>query len=74
MQAWIYAGANVNAINKQNETALMNATEYGETEIVQLLLGSGANANARNRDGKTALSLAKTEEAKQYLIAYGATR
>jgi len=67
-------GAKIDSADKKKNTALMNATEYGETEIVQLLLGSGANANARNRDGKTALSLAKTEEAKQYLIAYGATR
>jgi hypothetical protein len=74
IQALISAGANVNAVNKQGETALMNAAENGETEIVQLLLGSGADANARNRDGKTALSLAKIDEAKQYLIAYGATR
>ncbi len=74
VQALIYAGADVNAVNRQGETALMNAAENNETEIVQLLLGSGADANARNRDGKTALSLAKTEEAKQYLIAYGATR
>lgn len=74
VQALIYAGADVNAVNKQGETALMNAAENDETEIVKLLLGSGANANARNRDGKTALSLAKMEEAKQYLIAYGATR
>jgi ankyrin repeat protein len=53
---------------------LLKAAENDETEIVQLLLGAGADANARNRDAKTALSLAQTEEAKQYLIAYGANR
>jgi hypothetical protein len=74
VQTLISAGANVNAVNKQGETALMKAAENGETEIVQLLLGAGADANARNRDGKTALSLVKTDEAKQYLIAYGANR
>ena len=74
IQILISAGANVNAVNKQGETALMNAAENDETEIIQLLLGAGADANARNRDGKTALGLVKTEEAKQYLIAYGANR
>lgn len=74
VQTLINAGANINAVNKQGETALMNAAENGETEIVQLLLGAGADANARNRDGKTALGLAKTDEDKQYLIAYGAMR
>jgi hypothetical protein len=74
VQTLISAGANVNAVNKQGETALMNAAENGETEIVQLLLGAGADANARNRDGKTALSLVKSDEAKQYLIAFGANR
>ena len=74
VQALIYAGANVNTVNKQGATALMNAAENGATEIVQLLLGAGADANARNRDGKTALGLVKTDEAKQFLIAYGASR
>jgi ankyrin repeat protein len=74
IQALIYAGANVNAVNKRGETALMNAAENDDTEVIQLLLGSGADANARNREGKTALSLVKTDEAKQYLIAYGAIR
>jgi uncharacterized protein YgiM (DUF1202 family) len=74
VQTLIGAGANVNAVNKQGETALMNAAENGETEIVQLLLGAGADANVRNRDGKTALSMARTDEAKEFLIAYGANR
>lgn len=72
VQALISADANVNAVNKQGETALMNAAENGETEIVRLLLASGADANARNRDGRTALGLARTDEARQYLVAYGA--
>lgn len=74
VQTLINAGASVNVVNKQGETALMHAAENGETEIVQLLLGAGANANLRNRDGKTALSIAQNEEAKQFLIAFGASR
>ncbi|MDQ6787643.1 MAG: ankyrin repeat domain-containing protein [Acidobacteriota bacterium] len=74
VQTLIGAGANVNAVNKQGETALMSAAENGEVETVQLLLGSGANPNARNHDGKTALALVKNDDAKQYLVAFGAMR
>lgn len=72
VQALISAGANVNAANKQGETALINAAESGDPETIQILLSAGADAGARNRDGKTALALVKNEDARQYLIAYGA--
>lgn len=74
VQTLINAGANVNAVNIQGETALMHAAENGDSEIVRLLLNAGADANARNRDGKTALGLTKIDEAKQFLIAFGAIR
>jgi hypothetical protein len=72
VQALISAGANVNQINKQGATALMNAAEAGDAASVQALLGAGANPAARNRDGKTAFDLVKDENARQFLLAYGA--
>jgi len=73
VQTLISAGANVNALNKKGETALMRAAENGELEIVKLLLGAGAKAQLRNKEGETALSMTSSEEVKQILISYGAT-
>lgn len=52
----------------------MNAVEEDNFEVIKVLLEAGADSNLKNKKGESALSLAKTEEAKQYLIAYGATR
>jgi len=48
-------GADVNARDKQDMTALMWASERGHTEMVKLLLENGADVNANNNDGQTAL-------------------
>jgi len=70
----INAGADIDAQNKEGITALMNAVEEDNFEVIKVLLEAGADSNLKNKKGESALSLAKTEEAKQYLIAYGATR
>jgi len=38
------------------------------------LLGAGANAQVRNKEGETALSMTGSEEVKEILISYGATK
>lgn len=48
-------GADVNARDEQDMTALMWASERGHTEMVKLLLENGADVNANNNDGQTAL-------------------
>jgi ankyrin repeat protein len=53
----IEKGANVNAVNCIQETALMWATINGMTNIVKLLIEKGANVNAVNSSGNTALTL-----------------
>ena len=53
--------ANVNAVNKDGNPALILAMEKGYVEIVKLLLEAGANANARDKDGNYALILAMEE-------------
>ncbi len=38
------AGADFNKVNEKGETVLMNATDHGHTEIVQLLQAAAAAA------------------------------
>lgn len=51
-------GANVNAVNKDNRTALMHAAFRGLERIVQTLIDKGAHVNALNEKKYTALFLA----------------
>lgn len=48
-------GADVNARDEQDMTALMWASEMGHTEMVKLLLENGAHVNAKDEYGQTAL-------------------
>lgn len=48
-------GADVNARDEQDMTALMWASERGHTEMVKLLLENGAHVNAKDEYGQTAL-------------------
>jgi hypothetical protein len=56
--ALIAAGADVNAVNGDGETALMIAAEFGSTALVRVLLSHGANLQTRSKAGYTALDLA----------------
>ncbi len=49
------AGAEINALNDDNETPLHIALEYSNTEIAQLLLRLGAKANIKDIFGNIAL-------------------
>jgi ankyrin repeat protein len=51
-------GVNVNTKGYRNETALMAASECGNTVIVEELLRAGADVNLRSKTGATALMLA----------------
>lgn len=56
----IALGANVNLVDEQSMTPLMHAAlvDYGDTEMVELLLASGATAGTRSKDNHTALDFA----------------
>ena len=68
-------GADVNAENSANMTALMFATGDGNTRIVRILLGHGADVNRRSGEGETALMRAAFNghaEVVKILLAEGA--
>jgi ankyrin repeat protein len=61
VRLFLSRGADVNEVDGVGYTALLLAAsiDFGETEILDLLLASGARIDARNRSGETALDLAR---------------
>ncbi len=51
-------GADVNAVNLNNQTPLHWAAMYGHKEILELLINKRANINAADSNGQTPLSWA----------------
>jgi len=71
----ISVGVNLNAKNKNGETALMKASVNGNEDIVKLLIKIGADINAKNKYGSTALMYASANNYKEMvdlLKRYGA--
>ncbi len=52
-------GARIDAVSSENYTALMEASQYGYTALVELLISQGADPAYQSPDGETALSLAR---------------
>jgi len=52
-------GIDINAQNKEGETALHGAAYFGADPVVQFLVDHGANVNARNRLGLTPRTVAQ---------------
>lgn len=48
----------VNGVNADGNTALIEAARFGHDDVVAALLIARADVSAKNRDGKTALMLA----------------
>ena len=75
VQAWLANGADVNAKNDTESTALMEASFPGHLDVVQALLANGADVNAKNSEGWTALMGASYHDhldVVQALLAKGA--
>lgn len=68
----IQAGINVNAqmagprglLSSIGSTALIDAAEVGDTEIIQMLIDAGADVHAKTRRNKTALDFAQKSKKK----------
>jgi ankyrin repeat protein len=58
VEAFIRAGINVNAKDKDGATPLVLASEKGDIEMTRVLLKNGADPNASDIDGYTALMFA----------------
>ncbi|ORX53809.1 putative ankyrin repeat protein, partial [Piromyces finnis] len=69
-------GADVNIVNnKDGRTLLMEASYYGNINIIEVCLKHGANLYMKDNKGNTALSIAQTLNNKRlenYLIEHGA--
>jgi ankyrin repeat protein len=66
-------GADVNSLDKRDNTLLMQAVAFGSPEAVKLLLDRGADVNAKNAFDNTALILgANDPEKAAVLIGKGA--
>jgi hypothetical protein len=55
VRALVEKGADVNAKNKYDDTALIHAAYAGDTDTVAVLLEKGADVNAKDDMGRTAL-------------------
>ena len=56
--AFIEAGADVNAKDKNGKTALMIAAQNTISNAVRVLIDAGADVNVKDNNGKTALMIA----------------
>ena len=75
LKALLSQGININATDYDGETALMEAADERNSEVVRVLIANGANVNAANEDGETALMIAADEgraETVRLLIEAGA--
>lgn len=62
LQTLLEKGANANAKDKNNNTALHYAAGYGQADMVKLLLDHKADVSIKNDDGKTAKEVAQLNE------------
>jgi ankyrin repeat protein len=73
----ILVGNTQQLTQKEKDTALMEASEYGYTDIARVLIKAGANVNAKNKYGETALVIAyqsqPDDDMAELLREYGGT-
>ena len=61
LRALLAQGVDINSTNKANQTALMLAAAFKQTEIVKFLLTAGANLNCHDELGLTAADWAQQQ-------------
>ena len=69
---FLEAGADPNLADKDGQTPLYGASQYGHAEVVKLLLDAGSDPNLANKDGQTPLSIAvaRNEQNTAYLLEH----
>jgi hypothetical protein len=67
------AGADVNAVNEADFTALHGAAFRGLDEVIEILVTRGANINARDFRGRTAYRIAEGSKQSFQFQAYPET-
>ena len=68
IQQLLNAGANIDALDADHETPLLEATSAGHEKVVQLLLENGANAKVKDTLGRTALHMALTAPDAEHIV------
>ena len=67
------AGADINAVNEADFTALHGAAFRGLNEVIKILVDRGANINARDYRGRTAFRIAEGSKQSFQFQAYSET-
>jgi ankyrin repeat protein len=67
------AGADINAVNEGDYTALHGAAFRGLNEVIKILVDRGANINARDYRGRTAFRIAEGSKQSFQFQAYPET-
>jgi ankyrin repeat protein len=65
----INTGANINAIDHNNASALIRATSNDLVEVANLLIAKGCDTNIHDNDGWTALYIAATQSGDKELVS-----
>lgn len=63
----IKSGANVNAVDKHNQTPLYMAVGLKRVDIVKELLNAGANPSIKSKSGRSPIDAARTAEMRELL-------
>jgi len=77
VRALLDAGADIDALDRHGQTALMNAAHRGDAELVQVLVDRGAGLNHTAKHRLTALMLAviaDRADVVRVLVSAGADR
>ena len=73
MTTLLDAGADINAVNEADFTALHGAAFRGLNEVIKILVDRGANINARDFRGRTAYRMAEGSKQSFQFQAYPET-
>ena len=65
----ISKGADVNAVDSNDNTVMHFASSQGYTDSLKILIDAGANKNAKNKEGKTPHDVAKNKKCRNIILS-----